>query len=309
VFRLTNGTTEYQKVTNMTFKDSSKWYHCVWAIDVSQSTATDRSKVYIDGQRITSWSSDNNPAQNTDVVGLADGTTQRIGCGAHFVGQIFDGYLAEFNYIDNQTLLPASFGITDTSTGRWIPKTVEPFPTTTTDIAVTVVSSGGNKYALDGVTQGTVTLIEGATYKFDQSDSSNSGHPLRFSTTSDGTHGGGSEFTSGVTTSGTPGSSGAYTEITVPTGTATLYYYCTNHSGMGGTANTQDQYGSNGFRLQFQDSSALGDDTSGNTNDFTSSGLTASDQRTDTPTNNLPIMRPYNPSYSQILYEGNLTYA
>jgi|TARA_Y100000015_G_scaffold41987_1_gene48813 hypothetical protein len=308
VFRLTNGTTEYQKVTNMTFKDSSKWYHCVWAIDVSQSTATDRSKVYIDGQRITSWSSDNNPAQNTDVVGLADGTTQRIGCGAHFVGQIFDGYLAEFNYIDNQVLLPASFGITDTSTGRWIPKTVEPFPTTTTDIAVTVVSSGGNKYALDGVTQGTVTLIEGATYKFDQSDSSNSGHPLRFSTTSDGTHGGGSEFTSGVTTSGTPGSSGAYTEITVPTGTATLYYYCTNHSGMGGTANTQDQYGSNGFRLQFQDSSALGDDTSGNTNDFTSSGLTASDQRTDTPTNNLPIMRPYNPSYSQILYEGNLTH-
>ncbi len=84
----------------------------------------------------------------------------------------------------------------------------------------------------------TITLSEGSTYRFDQSDSSNSGHPLRFSTTSDGTHGGGSEYTTGVTTNGTPGSSGAYTQITVASGAPTLYYYCTNHSGMGGTANT-----------------------------------------------------------------------
>ena len=105
---------------------------------------------------------------------------------------------------------------------------------------VTVVDDSGNKYFLDGSNQtgSAITLNEGSTYRFDQSHSSNSGHPLRFSTTSNGTHGGGSEYTTGVTTAGTPGSAGAYTQITVAVGAPTLYYYCTNHSGMGGQANT-----------------------------------------------------------------------
>jgi len=51
-------------------------------------------------------------------------------------------------------------------------------------------------------------------------------------------------------------------------------------------------YGTNGFYLAFQDSSNLGNDVSGNNNDFTSSGLTSSDQMTDTPTNNFPTWNP-----------------
>ena len=102
-------------------------------------------------------------------------------------------------------------------------------------IAVTVVNSGGNKFALDGTVQQLALLTPSVTYRFDQSDSSNAGHPLLLSTTSNGTHGGGSAFTTGVTAVGTPGSAGAYTEVKLEQDAPdTLYYYCTNHSGMGG---------------------------------------------------------------------------
>lgn len=110
----------------------------------------------------------------------------------------------------------------------------------TISFSITVANPGsGNKYYIDtGGPAPTISMTETKTYRFDQSDSSNSGHPLRFSTTSGGSHSGGSEYTTGVTTNGTPGSAGAYTQITVAASAPTLYYYCTSHSGMGGQLNT-----------------------------------------------------------------------
>ena len=112
--------------------------------------------------------------------------------------------------------------------------------TETVTYNVAVVSDNGNKYRIDGSSSNALTLnlTESTVYLFNQQHVSNAGHPLRFSTTSDGTHGGGTEYTTGVTTFGTPGQAGAYTRIKVATNAPTLYYYCSVHSGMGGQANT-----------------------------------------------------------------------
>jgi len=122
---------------------------------------------------------------------------------------------------------------------------------------VTVVSTGGgNKYVIDGVQQDTVMIGAGLTYKFDQSDSSNGTHPLRFATAADAA--GSTQYTVGVTAVGTPGSSGAYTEIAVANGApSTLYYYCTNHGGMGGEANTDGWGRSYWGQMDYGDSNVV----------------------------------------------------
>ena len=99
--------------------------------------------------------------------------------------------------------------------------------TETIEVSIAANNSGsGNVYVIDGTQKKSLTLEEGKTYVFNHSTA----HPFRFSTTSNGTHGGGTEFTDGVTKSA--GSTSILVYSTTPT---TLYYYCSVHSGMGGS--------------------------------------------------------------------------
>jgi hypothetical protein len=162
-------------------------------VDTTQATAADRLRLYINGVEETAFTTNNNPTQNT-TIGMNTAGQHQIGRDLNGGGFLYDGYMAEINFIDGQALAPTDFGETNDD-GVWVPK--------------------------------------------------------------------------------------AYV----------------------GT------YGTNGFYLKGQDSSNLGDDSSGNGNDFTSSGLTADDQVTDTPTENYCTL---NPLYGAVSYpatfsNGNLT--
>ena len=95
--------------------------------------------------------------------------------------------------------------------------------------------NGDKKYFIDGKRQPSLTFNRGFTYKFDQSDPSNVLHQLKFSNIANGIWAGGSPYTDGVTTIGTPGTLGASTSIIVGDNTPSpLFYYCGKHPLMGG---------------------------------------------------------------------------
>ena len=196
-YNYVSGSYAWRLQTNRTLEDRSKWYHLLFVSDTTNSTEADRARIYIDGERVTSFATASYPSLNYANNFWMGTTEHEIGTSI-FTTQNFDGYMAEVNNIDGSVVLPSTFGLVDTSSGRWIPKTL-----------------------------------------------------------------------SGIT------------------------------------------YGTNGFRLTFADSSAFGDDTSGNTNDFTATNLATTDQTTDSPTQNFATGTATASSGNLVphtISEGNLTF-
>ena len=126
--------------TSRTFEDTSKFYHFLIVYDSDNSTSADRYIVYVDGDRLTvddEAGSGVASAFNKSGVQHQVGISNTLGSsGVAGLGYQFDGYMAEVNFVDGSALTPSTFGLTDTSTGRWIPK------------ALTGITYGNNGFRL-----------------------------------------------------------------------------------------------------------------------------------------------------------------
>tara|TARA_R100001443_G_scaffold1999_1_gene6911 strand:- start:763 stop:2229 length:1467 start_codon:yes stop_codon:yes gene_type:complete len=110
----------WHKITNRKFRDPSAWYHIFLAVDTTDGTAGDRVKLYVNGERVTSFGTSVDASENyAGYVGSAD--VCDIGHSENNSSKVFSGYLAEFHYIDGTAKAHTDFGETNDN-GVWIPK-------------------------------------------------------------------------------------------------------------------------------------------------------------------------------------------
>ena len=122
--------------TNRKFRDPSAWYHIVLRVDTTESTADDRTRIYVNGVQETSFSARTNFDQNDDTFWGYNGGALTWG-NALNEANYFSGYVADAYYIDGQSLAPTEFGEFDEDSGIWIP------------INASGLSVGNNGYYLD----------------------------------------------------------------------------------------------------------------------------------------------------------------
>lgn len=158
----------YLFITSAVFRDPSAWYHIVIENDTTQATVNDRTKLYVNGEQITSFSTDNrsNFSQNEDT---AINSTN-----AHYIGrwinggQFFDGYMAEIYLVDGTAHDADTFG--ESKNGVWVPKDAKGSLTFGTNgfylpFNSTVTAEGQSTVLYEGT--GATRSVEGFGYKPD----------------------------------------------------------------------------------------------------------------------------------------------
>jgi hypothetical protein len=124
---LYNGSSEVYADPEMLMRDTSAWYHIVVQVDSTQSTASDRVKWWINGDRITDFNNSTytNMSQNEEFdfgqAGSGSGNWLRLG---EFFGgsEGFGGYMADVYYLNGTAAQASDFGEYDSDSGIWIPK-------------------------------------------------------------------------------------------------------------------------------------------------------------------------------------------
>jgi hypothetical protein len=117
--RIAGGSTVFRQ-TSQVFRDTSAWYHILFVMDTTQSTADDRIKLYVNGSQVTDFGTKNNFSQN-DLTGI---NYQKLSWGRSHVdsGSYSNMYLAEAVTLDGVAASPTDFGEFDSDSGIWIPK-------------------------------------------------------------------------------------------------------------------------------------------------------------------------------------------
>ena len=139
-------TTQYRWITKRVFRDTSAWYHVVWRVDTTQSTATDRMRMYVNGVLLTADDFQQTATfpQNTDTTANKSnlGGQQQMAIGNYSWANnngIYAGYAAQCALVDGESLAPTEFGEFDEDTGIWKPK----------DISDLNYGTGNNSFFLD----------------------------------------------------------------------------------------------------------------------------------------------------------------
>jgi len=112
--------TSLQLTTTAVYRDPSSWYHVVLTVDTTQTTSSNRIKLYVNGVQVTAFSTATYPAQNSNLAVNLNTAPHTIG-GYNGANNLYDGYLTEVYFIDGQALTPSSFGNTNDQTGVWQP--------------------------------------------------------------------------------------------------------------------------------------------------------------------------------------------
>ena len=107
--------------TTQLFRDPSAWYHIVVSMDTTQSTASDRVKLYVNGSQVTDFNSISYPSQNADL-GINGNVSHNIGRLEFNDSFYFDGYFTHVNFTDGTAYAASDFGETNSTTGIWGPK-------------------------------------------------------------------------------------------------------------------------------------------------------------------------------------------
>ena len=112
------GSNVYNYRSNARFRDTNAWYHCVVQGDSTQSTASDRVKLYVNNELLTSDTNEY-PSQNYDFKFNVSGNVIYVGRGISNSGRNMDGYMPHVAFVDGSVVAPTVFGETDSTSGMW----------------------------------------------------------------------------------------------------------------------------------------------------------------------------------------------